>query len=63
VLGERHVYCVIQEYVGYFNQARPHQGLGQKIPRGPATPPNKLARGKIVAFPVLGGLHHYQWAA
>jgi len=23
----------------YFNDARPHQGIGQKIPSGPAEPP------------------------
>jgi putative transposase len=64
VLGDRHLHRVIQEYVEYFYQARPHQGLGQKIPRGSAIPPKRPAKGKIIAFPVLNGLHHrYECAA
>lgn len=36
VLGERHLYRVIQEYVEYFNRARPHQGIEQnRFQRGP----------------------------
>ena len=27
VLGESHLYRVIKEYVAFFNQARPHQGI------------------------------------
>ena len=34
VFGEQHLYRVIQEYVAYFNRARPHQGIVQKIPEG-----------------------------
>ena len=34
LLGERHLYRVVKEYVAYFNDARPHQGLGQRIPGG-----------------------------
>ena len=33
VLGERQLHRVIAEYVKYFNQARPHQGIEQKISR------------------------------
>ncbi len=64
VLGERHLYPVIQEYVDDFNQARPHQGIEQRIPGGPNVLPAQPARGKIIALPVLNGLHHhYRWAA
>jgi putative transposase len=49
----------------YFNQARPHQGIRQRIPDLPVlsvpalNPPNR-----VIAVPVLGGLHHdYQRAA
>jgi hypothetical protein len=49
-------------YAVYFNHARPHQGIRQQIPAllmFSAPPPNQ-----VIAFPVLGGLHHdYQRAA
>jgi putative transposase len=43
------------EYVRFFNKARPHQGIRQRIPEGPV---NDNHEGRIVALPVLGGLHH-----
>lgn len=65
ILNEAHLLRVLEEYAHrYFNKARPHQGLGQRIP-GPddVAPPSK-ANGKVVARPVLGGLHHdYRRAA
>jgi putative transposase len=64
VLGEGHLRRVLQEYVAYFNTARPHQGLGQAIPgdSGPALPSRSAT--PIVSLPVLGGLHHdYRRAA
>ncbi len=40
-----------------FNTARPHQGLGQRIPV--STPRQTCSDvSKVVAIPVLGGLHH-----
>ena len=58
ILGEGHL-----RYVAYFDGARPHQGLGQQIPV--PHPGDDCAAGtRIVAFPVLGGLHHdYRRAA
>jgi transposase InsO family protein len=65
LIGEQHLTHVVKTYVRYFNQARPHQGLGQRIPD--ATPPALPAApvgGKVISIPVLGGLHHtYRWAA
>lgn len=64
ILGEDHLRSVLGEYVGgYFNTARPNQGIGQRIPlRRRATTSDSA--GKIVAFPVLNGLHHdYQRVA
>jgi putative transposase len=61
--GERHLMHVLREYaLDYFNDARPHQGLGQRIPvPGERLP---LVRPGAVAIPVLGGLHHdYRTAA
>jgi putative transposase len=55
LLGERHLYRVVREYVQYFNNARPHQGIGQQIPTEPEP---SVGDGEVLAFPVLGGLHH-----
>jgi transposase InsO family protein len=64
ILGESHLYRVTKEYVGFFNQARPHQGIEQKIPEGIRPEGKEHSRGKIIAFPVLNGLHHdYRRAA
>ena len=32
VLNDRHLMRVVREYNNYFNQERPHQGIGQRIP-------------------------------
>ena len=65
ILSESHLRRVLLEYVAYFNQARPHQGLAQRIPEpAAATDPSGGAGSKVIALPVLGGLHHaYQRAA
>ncbi len=65
VLGAAHLRRVLREYVTYFNQDRPHQGLQQEIPGAPAAcPPHAGREGSIRAVPVLGGLHHaYQRVA
>jgi transposase InsO family protein len=60
-LGERQLQRVLQDYVTYFNCARPHQGLQQRIPDGPARP--TAVAGRICATPVLGGLHHSYYRA
>jgi putative transposase len=49
----------LREYAfGYFNAARPHQGIAQRVPipseRSAVTP-----GARVVALAVLGGLHHY----
>jgi hypothetical protein len=50
---------VIKQYVEFFNQARPHQGLEQKIPEETLEGKEGL-KGNVIAFPVLNGLHDYQ---
>jgi putative transposase len=51
------VHRLVREYVVYYNQARPHQGIEQQIPdwyeQG-----YPLVAGPIIATPVLNGLHH-----
>ncbi len=34
ILNERHLRCVLKEYVSYYNARRPHQGLAQDSPLG-----------------------------
>ena len=64
ILGEDHLRGVLKEYVSYFNTLRPHQGIQQSIPGGPDRERPLNATGKIVARPILGGLHHdYRRAA
>ena len=66
IINDRHLFRLIDEYVAYYNQARPHQGLGQRIP-DPARTDNDPVGNKglrITCRPVLGGLHHdYRRAA
>jgi transposase InsO family protein len=64
VTGELQLMRVLKEYVSYFNLARPHQGIAQQIPAPRVSPPGEARAGKVMAFPVLNGLHHdYRWAA
>ena len=58
VLGQAHLRRVLREYVAYFNGARPHQGLRQRVPDAPAGETPRPGRGGHVhAVPILGGLH------
>ena len=52
-------------YGAYFNQARPHQGIQQRIPQlSRSAISSHHAGDKLIALPSIGGLHHdYHWAA
>ena len=65
VFNERHLQKVVDEFVVYYNQHRPHRSLNQRSPLNAANdPPASPLNGEIVAEPVLGGLHHvYRRAA
>jgi hypothetical protein len=64
VTGELQLIRVLKEYVAYFNPARPHQGIAQQLPAPTVSPPGEANAGKVLAIPVLNGLHHdYRWAA
>lgn len=67
ILGERHLHSVIKEYAEYHNCARPHQGIGQRIPEAARSPVQEAppvadgadrAERRVISLPVLGGLHH-----
>jgi transposase InsO family protein len=53
IVNERHVWRVLRDYVAFYNERRPHQGLGQRCPvplaRGPG-------QGPIAGREVLGGI-------
>jgi transposase InsO family protein len=65
ILSDAHARRLIQAYVTFFNQARPHQGIDQQIPEPPfmdSLPETDHRR--VVGVPILGGLHHdYRWVA
>ncbi|HEY6284177.1 MAG TPA: integrase core domain-containing protein [Ktedonobacteraceae bacterium] len=65
ILQEKQLQRVLNEYVGYFNRARPHQGIQQQIPQHRRSVPCVQDAGnKVIGLPVMSGLHHdYQWAA
>ena len=54
----RYLQLVVQEYTAYYNQERPHPGIGQRIPEQYALSESKPASGRIVTRAILGGLHH-----
>ena len=62
ILGERSLASILRRYCRYFNNARPHQGIGQKVPDGQE--PFADSGDTVVAIPILDGLHHeYRRAA
>jgi len=58
ILNERHLRRTLHQYQRYFNEARPHQGLNQRIPCRSDASPLQQSTGTIIAHPILGGLHH-----
>ena len=59
ILQKKQLHRVLHAYVQYFNRARPHQGIRQQITQRSGEPvPLDQQRGKILALPVLSGLHH-----
>ncbi len=53
----RHLKRVVTEYTTYFNQDRPHQGIGQRMP-GHYDLARSKPSGRITSRAILGGLHH-----
>jgi transposase InsO family protein len=54
VFGEAHLRRILATYAGYYNGVRTHLSLDKDAPgRRPIQP-----LGKLVARPILGGLHH-----
>lgn len=54
-INQAHLRRVMREYIAFFNEARPHQGLDQQIPVPPAS---RAASGPVRCRTVLGGIIH-----
>ena len=65
VFRDKQLQRVLNQYVAYFNQARPHQGIQQQVPEpSRSSLSSHHAGNKVIALPRVGGLHHdYQWVA
>ena len=64
VLGEEHLWHILGRYCEYFNGARPHQGIRQRVPNERSEGSRAAHHGSVEEIPILGGLHHeYRLAA
>lgn len=55
LVDDLHLASLVRQYQLYFNESRPHQGLGQRVPARPATAADLTK--PIAVTGVLGGLH------
>ena len=63
IWNERHLHAILKEFIGWYNRGRVHQGL-HGIPNPDPAIAERPENGKLVALPVLNGLHHdYRLAA
>ncbi len=60
IVNERHLRRVLTEYIAYYNQARPHQGIGQQCP---VAGEHRRADGPVRCRDVLGGIIHDYYRA
>ncbi|SRR6266700_6818224 len=59
IFYEKQLSRLLMSYVRYFNQARPHQGLGQRIPDPPVhAAPSLNQPNQVIVEPMVDGLHH-----
>ena len=65
IFHEKQLQRVLNAYVAYFNRVRPHQGIQQQIPEQcGSSGSSEHIGGKVMAVPILAGLHHdYQQVA
>jgi transposase InsO family protein len=67
ILNQAHLRAVLAEYQEHYNTARPHQGIGQRVPGhdpGPRVIATALCTRQIRRKPVLSGLiNEYERAA
>ena len=64
IFSRRHLEDVLREFLAHYHEARPHQGLEQRVPGGTPPPVPSPASHRIVRYDRLGGLlHEYSRAA
>ena len=64
IWNERHLSDTLHEYIGWYNQGRAHQGIHGIPDPEPCLKKPPPKNGKLVAIPILNGLHHdYRLAA
>jgi putative transposase len=56
VLNDAHLRRVLRAYLAYYHEARTHLSLGKDAPEPRSV--ERPDRGRIVATPMVGGLHH-----
>jgi transposase InsO family protein len=69
-LNSGHLRRILREWVSHYNAGRPHRSLGPGIPDRPqpkiptgSRPSRFRSPSRVIAEPILGGLHHeYRWA-
>jgi putative transposase len=54
ILNQRHLRRLLKSYFAYYHRSRTHLALGKDTPNKRAV----MRKGKIIAFPEVGGLHH-----
>jgi len=54
VSGEAHLHRILKTYASYYNEVRTHLSLDKDAPKFRRS----LKLGRVVAMPILGGLHH-----
>jgi len=56
VLGEQHLRRILREYLEYYHSSRTHLALDKDAPE--LREPESIDGGKVIALPMVGGLHH-----
>jgi transposase InsO family protein len=62
IFSEKQLRRILSEYMDYYNNYRPHQGVGHIPSQQDANPPPDIPKdGEIKAKSVLFGLHHHYY--
>ncbi|WP_425268576.1 integrase core domain-containing protein [Leptospira neocaledonica] len=62
VFGEHHARSLIRDFIHFYNNFRPHQGLGGQSPLGRTVSNRDSPNSRLRSHPVLNGLSHfYDW--